>query len=271
MRAWASVVEEAGRSDVRPRGRAASRRPSGRRRRPGRRRGSPRSRSASSQSARALRLLSASPRPDRSWLGRAAAHVVEVDHHADRDLDAVGALAPVVHERGDGRGEAVVGQARGHGDHRQPGEAGGVLGDVDRAAAADPDDGVVGARRAASAASSARPRACRPRRAKTSALPQLRAAARRRSARPGPGRRRRRRRPPAEIRRSASSVPMPPTAPRRTSIASGKATIRASSGTRPPAPGPGRRGRRPRPSRRRRSAPRRPSPPRSASSWKPSS
>ena len=33
-------------------------------------------------------------------------------------------------ERGDRRGDAVVGQARGHRDHRDAGQRGGVLGDL---------------------------------------------------------------------------------------------------------------------------------------------
>ena len=67
--------------------------------------------------------------------------------------------------------------------------------------------------------------------------------------------------PPAEIRPSARMAARSATAPRRTSMASGVMTVRASNGTRSPAPGPGRRGCRPRPSRRRRSRPPRTSPP----------
>ena len=51
-------------------------------------------------------------------LARAAADVVEVDHHGERDGDAVGGLAALVLERGDRRGQAVVGEAGGDGDHR---------------------------------------------------------------------------------------------------------------------------------------------------------
>jgi hypothetical protein len=76
--------------------------------------------------------------------GLAAAHEVEVDDDGDRHLHAVRALAGLlVLERGDGRGDAVVAEAGGHGDERQPGERGGVLGRVDRAAAADADERVV--------------------------------------------------------------------------------------------------------------------------------
>ena len=84
----------------------------------------------------------ADPGPDL-LLGRAA-HVVEVDDDGDRNVDAVGPLAPVVVlERGDGRGDAVVGKIRRHRDHGQSCLARRVLRHVERAAAADPDDGVV--------------------------------------------------------------------------------------------------------------------------------
>jgi hypothetical protein len=75
----------------------------------------------------------------------AAAHVVEVDHDRDRHLHAVGRLAArlVVLQGRDRGGDAVVRQRRRDRHHRQAGQAGGVLGHVDRAAAADPDDRVV--------------------------------------------------------------------------------------------------------------------------------
>ena len=49
----------------------------------------------------------------------------------------------MVLERGDGGGQAVVGQRGGDRHHRQAGQARGVLGEIDRAAAADADQGVV--------------------------------------------------------------------------------------------------------------------------------
>jgi hypothetical protein len=78
-------------------------------------------------------------------LDRTPAHVIEIDDDGDGDLDAVRALAAVMLERRDGRGDPVVGQVRGDGDHRQPGQARRVLGDVERSPAPDPDDRVVGA------------------------------------------------------------------------------------------------------------------------------
>jgi hypothetical protein len=59
-------------------------------------------------------------------------------------MHAVGALAAVlVLQRGDGRGDAVVGE-RGRDRHeREAGQGRGVLRDVERAAAADPHEGVV--------------------------------------------------------------------------------------------------------------------------------
>jgi hypothetical protein len=75
--------------------------------------------------------------------GIAAAHVVQVDDERDRHLHAVGALAPLLLERRDRRGDAVVREARRDRDHRQPAERRGELGDVERAAAADPDERVV--------------------------------------------------------------------------------------------------------------------------------
>ena len=96
-----------------------------------------------------------------------------------------------------------MGQAGRDRDHRQPGEARGVLRDVDRPAAADPDQRVVeprraGASRAPSPASTGRPR--RP------DLPvgQLRAQVAAISS-PGPGPTTTATCPPLEIRRSASS------------------------------------------------------------------
>jgi hypothetical protein len=76
-------------------------------------------------------------------LGRAA-HVVEVDDDRDGDVDPEGALpALLVLEGGDRRGDAVVGEVRRDGDHRQARLARRVLRHVERAAASDPDDGVV--------------------------------------------------------------------------------------------------------------------------------
>src|SRR4029453_724827 len=72
-------------------------------------------------------------------------HVVEVHHNGDRDVDAVGALAPlVVVERGDRRGNAVVSEGRGDRDHGEGGRARRVLRDIERAAAANADDCVMG-------------------------------------------------------------------------------------------------------------------------------
>ncbi len=104
---------------------------------------SPRTRSARRQSAIADRLETDVADPAAAQRGVAAAHVVEVDHHRDRHLHAVGALAPVVLERGHGGGEAVVREAGRDGDHRQPAEARRVLGEVQGAAAADADQRVV--------------------------------------------------------------------------------------------------------------------------------
>ena len=82
-------------------------RTSPRRRRPPRR---ARARPAASRRS-PTRLEIASPMPDAAHRRLAAAHVVEVDDDGDRHLHAVGALAPAVLERGDRRGEAVVGEA----------------------------------------------------------------------------------------------------------------------------------------------------------------
>ena len=76
----------------------------------------------------------------------ARAHVVEVDDDRDRHLHAERGLAPVLLERGHRRGDAVVGEARRDRDHREPAERRGVLGGVERPAAADADDGVEEAR-----------------------------------------------------------------------------------------------------------------------------
>ena len=80
--------------------------------------------------------------PRAAHLRVARAHVVEVDDDGDRHLHAEGRLAAVLLERGHRRGDAVVGEARRDRDHRQAAERRGVLGRVERLAAADPDDGV---------------------------------------------------------------------------------------------------------------------------------
>ncbi len=74
-----------------------------------------------------------------------APHVVEVDHDRDRHLHAVGGLAArlVVLQRRHRRGDAVVREAGRDRHERQSAEARRVLRDVQRPAAADPDQRVV--------------------------------------------------------------------------------------------------------------------------------
>ena len=159
----------------------------------------------------------------------------------------------VVLERGDRRGDAVVGEAGRDRHDRQPGQARGVLGDVERAAAADADHRVV--------EPGAQPRGQRRRRPareppSTSQISPFASCGRSVAAisSPSPGPTTTATCPPLEIRRSASSGARPATAPGPMSIVSGVPTMRVSSGTRPPAPARGRGGRRPRPTRRCRSA-----------------
>ena len=146
----------------------------------------------------------------------------------------------VVVERRDRRGDAVVGEARGHGDERQAGER---------------------RRRTWRRRASGR-RRCRPPRRRSPARSRAASSARRldRAALDGPDLRRwraaaaacrrsprrgRARRRPRRGRRWRSggrpaAAPRPATAPGPMSIASGVPTMRVSSGTRPPGPARGR-------------------------------
>ena len=97
----------------------------------------------SCQSATAERLLSSSPIPATDLLDRAGAT------SARSTMTAIGMCTPYEIElaapgqRADRRREPVVGEARGHGDHRHALPRRGVLDGVHDPAAADADDGVV--------------------------------------------------------------------------------------------------------------------------------
>ena len=231
--------------------------------------GSPRSRWASSQSAMAERLLTTSPMPARDQRG-----AVPPGRSRGRRRRRAGSPRRRSPCRGGAPGRPPASRGRrGRGwwpprpSAGRPG--GGVLRDVEGPAAADRRP--PRRSRAHRAPPAARPAAARLasshlRTPSASGSERLDPLAR--SPRPGDGPTATRTLPVAEMQRSCSSRRGSSTAPARMSTKSGLASIRASSGTRSPAPARGRRGCRPRPTTcRPGSAPSPIGTPRSTSSW----
>ena len=168
-------------------------------------------------------LLTTSPMPARPCRVRPGSHEVQVDDDRERDVHAVRALAAVV-VAGELTGEAMPSLARlvATDTIGMPEPGGGVLGGVDGLAAADADHRVVRAGRAASRRRSRAASSVPPRHGED--VGRVASDGRISSAirSPWPGPTTTATSPPAEMRRSASDRPRSATAPRRTSMCSGR-------------------------------------------------